>query len=237
MSELVLEFRDVEKAYGGLRPLRLRRLAVMRGQNIALIGFDATAAEAFVNLATGAAVPEKGEVRAFGAATSLVKDADAWLATLDRFGIVSERTVLLDGFSVLQNLAIPMTLDLDPLPDTVSREAQRLAMEVGVDRDAWAQPVGALSPAVRGRVLLGRALALKPLVLLAEHPNALLPGPDVPAFAADFVKVVAARGLACITLTADPTFAAAVAEDVLTLEPATGELRAAAGWRRWFTRR
>jgi hypothetical protein len=37
-----------------------------------------------------------------------------------------------------------------------------------------------------------------------------------------------------VTITADPTFAAAVAEQVLTLQPATGELNARPGWRRWL---
>src|SRR5688500_15948127 len=108
MSALVLEFRNVEKAYGGLRPLRIQQLAVARGQTLALVGFDRATAEVFVDLATGATVPDAGEVRAFGQSTASIKDAEAWLASLDRFGILSERAVLLDGLTVLQNLAMPL---------------------------------------------------------------------------------------------------------------------------------
>jgi hypothetical protein len=35
-------------------------------------------------------------------------------------------------------------------------------------------------------------------------------------------------------MTADRTFAAAIAEQVLTLEPATGALKPSGGWRRWL---
>jgi len=237
MSELVLEFRGVQKAYGGLRPLRIQQLEIARGQTLALMGFDRATAEVFVNLATGATVPDAGEVRVFGESTAAIADADAWLASLDRFGILSERAVLLDGLTALQNLAMPLTLEVEPLAESIRARVMRLGDEVGLHPRDLARPVAELSPAARLRVRLGRALALGPLVLLAEHPNASLPGDDVPLFAADFTKIVAARGLASVTLTSDRTLAAAVAGDVLTLQPATGELKAAIGWRRWFAGR
>jgi hypothetical protein len=72
-------------------------------------------------------------------------------------------------------------------------------------------------------------------VLLSEHPNALLPADDLPSFAADYSRIVSARGIASIVLTADRAFAAAIASRILTLKPATGELEPLAGWRRWLS--
>ena len=237
MSACVLEFRNVEKAYGGLRPLRILQLAVARGQTLALVGFDRTTAEVFVDLATGATVPDAGEVRVFGESTASIKDAGAWLASLDRFGILSERAVLLDGLTVLQNLAMPLTLEVEPMAESIRAQVTPLAAEAGLAVSDLTKPVGSLGPGARLRVRLGRALAPGPLVLLAEHPTALLPPDDVPTFAADLTKIITARGLASVTLTADRTFAAAVADEVLTLQPATGELKSSTGWRRWFAGR
>jgi predicted ABC-type transport system involved in lysophospholipase L1 biosynthesis ATPase subunit len=237
MSDLVLEFLDVTKDYRGLRPLRIRHLELREAQTLAVTGVDQAAAEIFVNLATGATVPDAGDVRVFGESTAGITDADAWLASLDRFGILSERAVVLDGLNALQNIAMPFTLEVDPLTEPLRARAIGLAREAGLDGDDLGKPVGDLMPPARLRVRLGRALALQPRVLIAEHPNAALPPADLPAFAADFAAVVAARGIAALTLTADRTFAAAVAEQVLTLQPATGELKAAAGWRRWFAGR
>lgn len=234
MQDVVLEVRDVRKDYRGLRPLRIQHLALRQGQSIALMGFDQAAAEVLVNLLTGATVPDAGDVRVFGQLTTAITDADAWLHSLDRFGILSERAVLLEGLTVMQNLAMPFTLDVDPIPDAIRVQVTRLAEDVGFEGADLLRPVGDLSPAARLRVRLGRALALEPRVLLAEHPNASIPADDVPAFAADFAKTIAARGVASLTLTADRTFASAVAEQVLMLQPATGELKPAAGWRRWF---
>lgn len=236
-SRVLLDIRAVQKDYRGLRPLRIQQLEVRQGQNVALVGFDEVTAEVFVNLVTGATVPDKGDVRVFGQLTSSITDGDAWLASLDRFGILSERAVLLDGLTVLQNLAMPMSLEVDPIPDRVKSRAMQLAGEAGIEASDLARPVGALSRAGRLRVRLGRALALDPLLLLAEHPNASLPSDEVPAFAADLSRIIAARGIASLTLTADRAFAAVVADQVLTLQPATGQLKRAAGWRRWFVGR
>jgi ABC-type transporter Mla maintaining outer membrane lipid asymmetry ATPase subunit MlaF len=231
---VVIELRAVVKDYRGLRPLRIHHFELREGQSIALLGFDQITAELFVNVVTGATIPDSGDVRVFGQSTADITDGDAWLASLDRFGILSERAVLLDQLTVEQNLAVPFSLELDPIPDAVRHDVARLAAEVGLDAQDLGKPVAALGSAARVRVRLARAVALKPRVLLAEHPNASLAPDEVPAFAADFTRIVTSRGLASVTLTADRTFASAIAEHVLTLQPATGEWKAAAGWRRWF---
>jgi putative ABC transport system ATP-binding protein len=232
MTELALEFHDVHKNYGGLRPLRVKRLQVAAGRSLSLVGFDGATAEVFVNLATGATLPDDGDVRVFGTSTASIVDPHAWLESLDRFGIVSERAVLLEGLTTIQNLAMPLTLEIDPIADSVRTAVAALAAEVGIEASELAQPVAALSAESRLRLRLGRALALEPRILLAEHPNANIARGEAPRFAADFARIVESRGIAAVTLTADTTFAAAVAEEVLTLQPASGE-----GWRRWFAGR
>lgn len=236
MNPILLQLRDVEKDYRGLRPLRIRALDVRHGESVALLGFDQITAELFVNLVTGAVTPDAGVVRAFGQSTSEITDADAWLASLDRFGILSERAVLLDQLTVAQNLAVPFTLELAPIPDPVMANVRRLSGEVGIHGGELERLVATVTPSVRARVRLARALALDPLILLAEHPNAALPADDVAGFAADLSRAIATRRIASVTLTADRTFAEAIAEHVLTLQPATGELKARAGWRSWLGR-
>jgi ABC-type lipoprotein export system ATPase subunit len=144
--------------------------------------------------------------------------------------------VLLDQLTVAQNLAVPFSLELDPIPDRIRADVGRLAEEVGLHDADLHCPVSEIGPAARLRVRLARAVALNPRVLLGEHPNASIPADEVPAVAADLSRVITSRQLASITLTADRTFAAAVAEQVLTLQPASGELVIAAGWRHWFRR-
>jgi predicted ABC-type transport system involved in lysophospholipase L1 biosynthesis ATPase subunit len=225
VTPAVVQFAGVSKDYRGLRPLRIQQLAVGAAEQIAILGFDQPSAEMFVNLVTGATLPDEGTVSLFGRPTSAISDSAEWLAVVDRFGIVSERAVLLDGLSVMQNLALPFTLEIEPPPDDVRMRAAALAAEVGLSEDTWTRPVASLDAEGRGRVRLGRALALDPAVLLLEHASAGLEREPLKAFAADIRSVAARRGAAIIATTADETFARAVAARVVRLEAATGRLK------------
>ena len=234
-GDLLVSLAGVAKDYHGLRPLRIERLELREGASLAIVGVDRAGAEVLVDLITAASLPDAGEVHIFGKPTHSITDSGNWLRELDHFGIVSERAVLLDQLTVEQNLALPFSLELDGIPDTIRVRVRELADEVGIGRDELPRALAGLDSCGRLRVRLGRALALNPRVLLAEHPNATLSASEAPTFAADFARIVQHRRMATLTLTADRTFAGAVADQVLTLQPATGELKSSAGWRRWFS--
>jgi energy-coupling factor transporter ATP-binding protein EcfA2 len=118
----------------------------------------------------------------------------------------------------------------------VRTKVAALAEEMGLSSDQLHRPVAALSTESRLRVRLGRALAPDPRILLSEHPNASLEASDVSRFAAAYAHLVHQRRVTSIVLTADTAFASAVAERVLTLQPATGELKPLSAWRRMFHR-
>ena len=232
MTAPVLELAGVSKDYRSLRPLRIQRFVVQLHERVAILGLDQMMAEVFVNLATGTTLPDSGEVKVFGRATSTIVDSAEWLTVVDRFGIVSDRAVLLDSFSVLQNLAVPFTLDIEPPPDEIAAQAADLAREVGLAESDWARPVAALTAAGRVKVRLGRALALDPAIVLLEHPTAGVDPPG-PAELVGCLRAAAGRRRAAFVLiTADQIFATAVAERVLTLDAATGRLDEPR--RRWF---
>ena len=225
MSAAILEFAGVSKAYGGLRPLRIAELRLGAGEQIALLGFDQPTAEVFVNLATGATLPDAGEVRTFGRATHAIDDSADWLATVDRFGIVSERAALLAALTVIQNLAMPFTLEIEPPPAEIRERAEALARVVGLDPAAWDEPVARLDADGWLRVRFGRAIALEPAIVILEHASAALNRGAVSAAGAQMRTVAGARGIALVALTADEPFAKAVAGAVVTLEAATGLLK------------
>ncbi len=224
MSAAALEIADLSKDYRGLRPLRIQQLTVGVEESVAMLGFDQASAEVFVNLLTGATLPDAGAVHVFGQPTSAIADSAEWLHTLDRFGIVTERAVLLDQLTVVQNLAMPFTLEIEPPPDEIRQRAESIAQEVGLPADRWLMRVADLDGDNRARVRLGRALAADPLLLLLEHASAGVARAAVPAFGARIRHVATARRIAVVAATADDTFARAVAARVLTLEPASGRL-------------
>ena len=123
----LIEIDSVVKGYGGLRPLRLRGLRVDAGEAVAIHGPDRAAAAVITDLLTGTTLPDEGEVRISGLPTASIAGPDEWMAFLDRFGLVNDRVVLLDQLTLAQNLAVPHTLDLDPIPPEVVPVVARAA--------------------------------------------------------------------------------------------------------------
>lgn len=236
MSPPLLAIRGLVKDYQSLRPLRLRELTVEPGATVSLTGVDAGAAEIFVHLITGAALPDEGDITLFGTNTRAIENVDAWLRSLDGLGLISHRAVLVEPLSVLQNVAMPLTLEVDPIDPAHLPAVQALAREAGLVEDVWARPLGQVDADTNMRVRVARAIAPKPTLMVAEHPTAALPREAVTRLAKDVARIAATRGAALLTLTADPAWVDAVGGQVLTLQPGSGELVAATGFMERFKR-
>lgn len=232
MREAVIRIEGLEKQFGGLRPLRIADLVVAADERVAITGIDGAGAEVLVNLVTGATLPDAGAITTFGQATSALANPDDWLAALDRFGLVSSRAVLVDDLSLAANIATAFTLSIDPIPDRVLDDVRRLAAEVDLPDDRLAVRVGDLDADLRARCHLARALASGPQVLILEHAN-VLAADHALAFGRVMVRVARRRRLPLLALTADQGFARVVAQRVLRLDPASGQLPADSRWGRW----
>ena len=234
-SSPAVQMNGVVKQFTALRPLRIAALSVAGGERVSIAGIEAGVSELLVNLVTGASLPDSGEVRVFGRPTSEIADSEDWLEWLERFGIVSPRGVLLEGSTLLQNLAMPFTLAIDPVAPDVERRVRDLAAQCGIDPDRWCGVrAGELPAPIRVRAHLARALALDPALLLVEHPTADVEAASRAPLAADVARVCAARRLTTIVLTNDEAFAAAAAPRNLRLSPASGELKPVR--KGWFSR-
>jgi predicted ABC-type transport system involved in lysophospholipase L1 biosynthesis ATPase subunit len=235
VAEPAIVLRGVSKDYRGLRPLRVQELVVETGSVVALSGLDQAMAEVLTKLITGASVPDTGEVLVFGAPTTAIADGDQWLQGLQRFGLFTDRALLVEQFTVEQTLAMPYTLDFEGMTDDARDRVRRLADDVGLDATLLRVPVLSLSPAAQVRLRLARAIALEPSIVLAEHPTASLSSVDTAAFAADFSRVAASRRLTAVICSEDHAFTKRTAARMLTLQPATGQFTPSSGWKRWFS--
>ena len=225
MADHVLRIERVIKGYQGLRPLRIAQLTILQGERVSIAGLDAPAAEVMVNLVTGASVPDQGDVWTFGRRTADIASADDWLAWLDHFGIVSERGVLLEGSTLQQNLAMPFTLEIDPVPPDVAQRVSALARECGLSEGLLSMRVGELPSDARLRAHFARALALSPRLLVVEHPTARVPESARGTLGADIARACDGRGVSALVITNDDAFAQSVAGKNLKLDAASGELR------------
>ena len=175
----VLQITGVQKRYQSLRPLRIQELTIAAAERVAVSGFDAGAAEVLVNLVTGASLPDQGEVRVLGHRTADIVGGDEWLASLDRFGIVSPRGVLLEARPSSRTWRCPSRSR-----STRCRQMWRPACANWHASPAFTTGTGVKTacsgllerpaPAIRARVHLARAIALRPALLVLEHAGAEL---------------------------------------------------------------
>jgi ABC-type lipoprotein export system ATPase subunit len=185
----------------------------------------------FLNLITGAAVADEGTVTVAGVDTRSIATDTEWLQSLDRFGIVTDRAVLVGQLSVASNIALPLTLAIDPLADEVRAQVEQLAADAGFPIPRLGDPAGSIDAPLRARVHLARAIATKPEVLLLEHPTSQFAGS---AAAVDLGRTLArladARSVGWVALTNDDAFARASGGARLSLDGATGKMRRAGAW-------
>jgi predicted ABC-type transport system involved in lysophospholipase L1 biosynthesis ATPase subunit len=228
----LIEFAGVVKDYGGASPLRLTGLRISERDRIVLAGLDTAAAETAIHLISGAALPDEGTVRTGGADTREISTDTEWLLSLDRFGIVTARTVLLDGLPAAANLALPMTLSIDPMSDVTRRQVERLADEVGLARERLSIECGRLDPLDRVRLLLGRAIGAAPQLLLLEHPTVALTERSGRAeFGRVLRRVASAHAIGWLAFSDDRDFARATGGERWRVDAGSGAPARERWWR------
>ena len=220
-----LAFKGVVKDYRGMRPLRIADFSVALGERVAVSGLDAPAAETFINLATGAGLPDEGEVLVMGEPTSAIADGERWLASLDRFGVVSHRAVLLESATVAQNIAMSYSLAIDPIPADIRAKVDALAAAVGLAPGSVDVSLASAGPAAKVRTHLARALSIDPKIIVLEHATLGVPREDVPALAASILRAVEGLDVAFVALSDDDVLSKGLKARRLKLDGGTGVLR------------
>jgi ABC-type transporter Mla maintaining outer membrane lipid asymmetry ATPase subunit MlaF len=236
IGDPLVELEGIRRHTGEPAPLRLQSLRVARDDRLVIAGLDDAAAEVFVNLITGAALPDEGLVRVGGRDTREIATDTDWLASLDRLGIVTRRAVLIDQLSIAANLALPLTLAVDPMPVEIRERLNILSREAGIAASRLDAPAATLTPLERIRVHLARAMAPDPQLLLLEHPTQGLAASDAQALGETLRLVSGRRAMAWIALSNDDGFARASGGTRLQLDRETGTVARARSWR-WWPRR
>jgi putative ABC transport system ATP-binding protein len=186
-----------------------------------------------VHLISGAAVPDEGRVSVAGQDTRDIATDSEWLLSLDRFGVVTRRAVLLDTLSTAANMALPLTVSIDPMADETRRIVESLASEVGLELDRLDVPCGALDALDRTRLHLARALALNPAIVILEQPTAdLRDDRSRSEMGRALRRVSEVRGIGWLAFDDDRVFAAESGGARWRLDVRTGDVTRQRWWRR-----
>ncbi len=166
----MLRVRDLTKTYraAGEEVLVLRgvNLDIAAGERVALSGESGSGKSTLLHLIAGLDRADGGEIRL--ADTLLTDLADAGLAALrrDRLGLVFQQFNLIPSLSVDDNLKFQSRIAGRHDPAWHVELVERLGLS-GLLKRYPEQ----LSGGQQQRVAIGRALAIKPLLLLADEPT------------------------------------------------------------------
>ena len=189
IAATMLTVRNLTKSYRTseeqLAVLRGVDLALAAGESVALTGESGSGKSTLLHLIAGLDKADSGEVWLDGALVSDLSDSDRAAMRRDRLGLVFQQFNLIPSLRVADNLAFQARIAGRHDPVWQDELVQRLGLRTLLDRYPEQ-----LSGGQQQRVAIGRALAIKPLVLLADEPTGNLneaTADDVLALARDLV--------------------------------------------------
>jgi putative ABC transport system ATP-binding protein len=168
----MLEVRGISKSYGGARPRQVLRevsLEVRRGEYVAIVGESGVGKSTLLNLIAGLDLPDQGSISLDGVELSTLDDDARTLVRRGKIGFVFQAFHLLPHLTVTQNIALPLSLNGAAAAETAERVGIILSA-VGLSAARAAYP-RELSGGELQRVAIGRALAHRPRLVLADEPT------------------------------------------------------------------
>ncbi len=175
-SAPALVVRGVRKTFEAeLAPVRALRgvdLTVERGTFLALMGPSGCGKSTLLNLVAGLEEVDEGSITVAGESMSEGTEDNHALIRRRHIGIVFQFFNLLEGMSVLENVALPAII-AGRNRKTAESRARDLLDLLGIADKANEMP-GVLSGGQRQRLAIARALANEPTLLLADEPTGAL---------------------------------------------------------------
>jgi putative ABC transport system ATP-binding protein len=168
--ETVLSVRNLTKSYSTagekVAVLRGVNLTVAPGERVALTGESGSGKSTLLHLVAGLDRPDGGEIDVAGTSISDLNETGLAALRRDRLGLVFQQFNLIPSLSVRDNLAFQSRIAGRHDAAWQAELTQRLGLADLLDRYPEQ-----LSGGQQQRVAIGRALATRPLLLLADEPT------------------------------------------------------------------
>lgn len=195
MSE-ILKLQSVSRNFSGLKALSDVSLSVSKGEVLGLIGPNGAGKTTLVNVVTGVTPASSGTVTFMGQDITRVKTYQSARLGLSRtFQIVQPFA----EFSALDNVAAAALFSQPGESIRTAREEARAHLAfVGLEAQAD-QPAATLTLAMRKRLELAKALAMKPKLLFLDEVNAGLNSAEVER-ATKLIHQLAANGITIVMI-------------------------------------
>jgi putative ABC transport system ATP-binding protein len=201
----LLELRDLRKHYrvGGGEPIRAVdgvSLRVAAGEFVALYGPSGSGKTTLLEIIAGICKPDSGTVLVEGRDVFAMSGSEQDEYRLRQLGIVGHPQNLIPGAQAIENASLKLLLTSGR---GARREIEPLLERLGLGERFWHR-TEQLSMGERQRVMIARALALDPSLVLADEPTGSLDTHRSREVLELLCEICAERGATVLLVTHDP---------------------------------
>jgi simple sugar transport system ATP-binding protein len=171
-SDPALELLGIEKSFGPVHANRGVTMAIPKGSIVGVIGENGAGKSTIMNIVYGLHQPDAGEIRVDGRAVTHESPRDA---IANGIGMVHQHFMLVESFTVLENIILGAEQGALLKPSLTSARAEllRLEQEYGLKVDPDAR-IGDLPVGDQQRVEILKALYRGARILILDEPTAVL---------------------------------------------------------------
>lgn len=180
-------------------------LEVARGERLALVGPSGTGKSSLLHVLGLLDAPSAGRMWLDGQEVTVLGEPELARVRNREIGFVWQTSTLLPEFTAEENAAMPLMIRGEAAPKAIAAAREGLA-EVGLKERAHHR-AGELSGGEQQRVVLARALAGRPRLLLADEPTGNLDEATGARIMELLEALHAAHGLTSVYVTHNPAFA------------------------------
>ena len=167
----LIEVKNLNKIYGSgeaeVKALKNINLNIEQGEFVAIVGQSGSGKSTLLHLIGGADIPSSGEVIIDGKNIYKLKEKELSILRRRKLGFIFQFFNLIPVLTAQENIEMPVLLDNEKIDKKYMNELLRI---LGLEERNNNYP-SQLSGGQQQRVSIGRALANKPSIILADEPT------------------------------------------------------------------
>jgi putative ABC transport system ATP-binding protein len=210
---LLLESRNIVKAFGQTKALRGASVGAAPGEILAIMGPSGSGKSTLLHCLAGIFPPDGGEVWFDGRRLDTLSETERTRLRRTAFGFVFQFGQLVPELTAADNVALPLLLSRAGRKPAY-RQADSWLARLGIG-DKGARRTGELSGGEAQRVAVARALAVAPAVIFADEPTGSLDSRTGEKVMDLLTGLAREQGTTLVLVTHDPQVAACADRKVM----------------------